>query len=743
MTPTQYRRLVPLFEAAMKLPAWQRVTFAKGHCGDDPQLLYDLLALLKNAELPADSLDRPVGWVKGKTDSSARRKPPAQQRLMVEGYQIVRSLGRGGMGKVYEAIDRKTGATVAIKFIRTRGAFSEDQRLRFLLEARGMALMRHPNIVELYDIGQTQGNLYLVMEYLRGRSLRSWLSEGPRLENTATTVRFVLQIMGELARALAFAHAQGFVHGDVKPENIMVLDSGATAAPVAKLIDFGLVRQETRTADRLGGGGTPPYMDPELFRSAAGVATPASDVWALGVTLIECLTGKRPFANAEQAARVAHHRLSQETPMGPELNALLDRVLAKKPAERLKSAEVFAEELERLGKYDGASRPTVAESQREAYALPDLELSQQSESGPVAVAACEFFWRKKQLGFHWRPGPVTAVITVNAALLLMLANLIKNPYLYAGSLCSLIGCLLLWFGLPIILPLFCAVERRVFCSGCGLAMGSRSTWMRFVMEKTEAVYGRGDCIAALKHGLWEEAAKMISIHGKESTAKSNWILSPARFRLEFFECDLCGDQAARLTAEELERDVFRPRADYFEAYRRNAAGNYRRVNRGTALRGIWEMAMLRRRVPGFEALPKYFERALQSSSKFWGSVQGILASTGVSAIFIGGFLCLGALGIIGGLTDIFITPPRAAPPSVTAATGSYYSRPMFPRTQQSHPLDVCVAEVRKSAQGAPVMAFHPYRPRSNSKDARLVLKNYDCRESQLSISECRVYCQPK
>jgi serine/threonine protein kinase len=269
MTPSQYRKLAAMFYVARKIPIPKRESFARKVCEGDPQLLAHLLALIRAAEQPSDSFDRPLARFDGQSLGPRSSLGPASSigPALIDRFRIVRELGRGGMGKVYEAIDCKTNSVVAIKLIRTRGAFAEHQRIGFLREARSIAALRHPNIVEVYDIGQDRGHLYMVMEYLEGRSLRALIQDNEEIDFPS-----MLRIMSQIAKALAFAHSEGVIHGDIKPDNIMVLTNG-----LAKLVDFGLAQQQNGWQNaQLVTGGTPAYMAPEKIGTAG--PTVASDI---------------------------------------------------------------------------------------------------------------------------------------------------------------------------------------------------------------------------------------------------------------------------------------------------------------------------------------------------------------------------------------------------------------------------------------------------------------------------------
>lgn len=716
MTRSEYQRLIPLFEAAMKLPAWRRRAFAREHCGDDPQLFHDLLQLLLNAEQAAETLDWPVARVPA---PKARR---SQQGLVVEGFKVIRPIGRGGMGKVFEAVDRKTGARVAIKFIQTRGAFSVERRLLFLLEARGMASMRHPHIVELYDIGQVQGHLYLVMEYLEGRSLRSWLGENP-----SDRIPSTLRIVSQTARALAFAHSQGFVHGDVKPENIMVLQDGSP-----KLIDFGLARHGDLPGSPGLVGGTPPYMDPELFQKPAPVPGAASDVWSLGVTLLECLTGRLPFQNPEQARSAAHHRLPNDMPLAEQLNSLIDQVLNKKTEERVKSAEVVAAELERLGvaypnasTVVGTSTPAADEAKRKAYAPPDLGLRSMQE-GPVETKMRVFSWRRRQRRLTAWPEAMITIVALGGILPMELALGPGDFLMFLAGLCWLVGGFLVLFLPSALCSFFCAFEERQFCAHCRLAMRSTSAWTRFANEKTEVVYGQGDCIATLKHGLWHEAAKLISIHGKEVVAAyCHVFLSPARFRLEFFECEMCGDQAARLTVEEVEDNVFRPQPDYFEAYRPNAVA---RARLSASAPGGQRAASSGQR--------RYLVHASRHIVRTLRALRRIEIHSGVLTLFFIAIACVVAQMLLTWHHD----PLRMSP--ITWFSRAPVERYPYLPFIGGHQFGFCVVEPQTLPEVWAPRHFRPVTPKS-SGEAEVLLENFTCRESEFSASQCRVYCTKK
>lgn len=262
-------------------------------------------------------------------------------------YRLLRVLGKGSMGMVHEAEDPQLGRTVAIKTV-LRAHLLDDETAgqyiaRFQREARAAGRLQHPNIVTVFDFGDEAEVSYIVMEYVRGRELAQAFAAGERFEVTE-----IVRIMGQLLDALAYAHAQGVVHRDVKPANVMLDAQGNV-----KLTDFGVARVADASMDRTLPGtmvGTPSYMSPEQIRGeAVGSRT---DIFAAGVVLYQFLTGKRPFSGG--GAIEVQRKILQDAPVppsqaNPEIPAAFDevveRALAKEPGDRYETASAFAEAL--------------------------------------------------------------------------------------------------------------------------------------------------------------------------------------------------------------------------------------------------------------------------------------------------------------------------------------------------------------------------------------------------------------
>jgi tetratricopeptide (TPR) repeat protein len=267
----------------------------------------------------------------------------------VSHFRIVSRLGQGGMGVVYRAVDEELGRDVALKFLPPGRAGNPRDEARLHREALAAAALDHPNLGTLYEIGRHQGRRFLVLAFYEGETLAARLARVTRLGAAEAAA-----VCGQLASALAAAHAAGLVHRDLKPDNVMLLPDGRV-----KLLDFGLTRD---AGDGLSGlpqlteegsaVGTAAYMAPEQLRGEP--AGPAADLWALGVVLYESLSGRRPFGGDRRG--LIHAVLHEDPPplldtrrkAFPALAAIALGCLAKEPAER-PGAGALVEELRAAG----------------------------------------------------------------------------------------------------------------------------------------------------------------------------------------------------------------------------------------------------------------------------------------------------------------------------------------------------------------------------------------------------------
>ncbi len=236
--------------------------------------------------------------------------------------ELVREIGRGGLGVVWEAVDRRTGRHVAFKAVRPGGK-AGMREARLVSEAEVAARLSHPGIVSLLDVGRSNRGPYLVLELLRGWTL------GDRLDYGALPPAEALRIAGAACRAVAHAHAQGVVHRDLKPANVFLCEGGAV-----KVVDFGLAHA---FGQRRASGGTPAYMAPEQWRGAP--EDERTDVFALGVLLHRMLAGELPFPDdGGRAVLGPEPAPSIEVAGAPSIGPLLSRMLEKDPVRRPRDA---------------------------------------------------------------------------------------------------------------------------------------------------------------------------------------------------------------------------------------------------------------------------------------------------------------------------------------------------------------------------------------------------------------------
>lgn len=258
-------------------------------------------------------------------------------------YEVVSVMGQGAMGTVYKAADPVIERVVAIKTINLD--LSKEERAefeeRFYREAKSAGRLSHPNIVTIYDVGETEDAAYIAMEYIEGQSLRDVLDSGVVLP-----LKRICQIAVQIANALNYAHENGVVHRDIKPANIMI-----SRGNEVKIMDFGIALIPSGSRTQAGTVlGSPKYMAPEQVAGKA--ADGRADIFSLGVVLYEMLTGSPPF-NGDNLTAIMYKILNEEPPRPSKLNArvppVFDRIvakaLAKRPEDRYQNAKEFSREL--------------------------------------------------------------------------------------------------------------------------------------------------------------------------------------------------------------------------------------------------------------------------------------------------------------------------------------------------------------------------------------------------------------
>jgi WD40 repeat protein/tetratricopeptide (TPR) repeat protein/tRNA A-37 threonylcarbamoyl transferase component Bud32 len=277
-------------------------------------------------------------------------------------FNLLEGVGSGAFGTVYKARDRELDRTVAIKVPRSGSFSNQDEQERFLREARSVAQLRHPSIVSVYEVGQSDGTPYLVSEFVEGMTLSDYLT------GAKPSARDSAELVAKVADALQYAHAHGVVHRDIKPSNIML---GADHTP--HVMDFGLARRDAGDATMTTDGqvlGTPAYMSPEQAKGESHSVDGRGDVYSLGVILYQLLTGELPFRGN---TRMLLHQVLHDEPRPPrKINDLVPRdleticlkSLAKESGRRYQSAGEFGDDLRRYLKNEPIQARPVSRVER-------------------------------------------------------------------------------------------------------------------------------------------------------------------------------------------------------------------------------------------------------------------------------------------------------------------------------------------------------------------------------------------
>ena len=347
MTTQQWQLVKELFEAALERDDEDPAAFLAEACPDDREVRDEVQSLLAAHTRDSTFMSQPVGSLLGDT------RPTLLTGQHLGNYEVIATLGKGGMGQVYLALDTRLGRKVALKLLPFSQTRDPNHVQRLEQEARTASALNHPNIVTIHEIGEADSIHFMATEYVEGETLRE------RMANAELSVREIVALAVQIASALRAAHRAGIVHRDIKPENIMLRSDA-----VVKVLDFGLAKL-TGAAEVESGliMGTTPYMSPEQARGETVDAR--TDVWSLGVVVYEMIKGTVPFTGETHRQTVTSilqdelPALDREVP--DELQQLIAKALTKDRSERYDDASSMENELKSLqGELEVRARLGVA-----------------------------------------------------------------------------------------------------------------------------------------------------------------------------------------------------------------------------------------------------------------------------------------------------------------------------------------------------------------------------------------------
>lgn len=343
-------RIRRIFDAARSCDPSQRGAFVSKECNGDISLRNEVESLLAALDQAACFLEKPA-LIQTPCKTAKKRTGPDLPFDRLGEFRLIRRLGEGGMGIVYLAIQQSLDRRVALKIIRPERMGSLEAKTRFRREADAVARLRHPGIMTVLGSGEEKGICYFAMELVPGRGLDRIVRETSSRSETIP-LRKALQWIAQIARALDCAHRAGVIHRDVKPSNITITPEGR-----AMLMDFGVARLSSRATVTQTGEfrGTPHYASPEQVMARRGEIDTRTDVYSLGVTLFQAVTGCVPF-EGETTAQLFRKILEEEPPSPRRLNPLISRDLdtiiltavEKDPDHRYRTMTDFAGDIDRL-----------------------------------------------------------------------------------------------------------------------------------------------------------------------------------------------------------------------------------------------------------------------------------------------------------------------------------------------------------------------------------------------------------
>ncbi len=352
----------------------------------------------------------------------------SKKNVIANRYEVIQHIGQGGMADVFRAVDTILNREVAIKILRSDLSTDAVSILRFEREAQAATALAHPNIVEVYDVGDYKGHHYIVMEYVRGQTLKQVIrSRGPLLTEEA------VDIMKQLSSAVAEAHSRGIIHRDIKPQNVIVMADGSV-----KILDFGIATakgsmQLTQANNVMG---SVHYLAPELAKGES--ASPQSDIYALGIVLFEMLAGDVPF-KAEQAVQVALKQMRDPLPDIREINPMvpqsvaniINRAAAKNPQDRYRSAEEMMVDLSTCLRQERLNEPALVFAGPEKKPKPVQQEPEKARPDNKAAA------RRMTTGINTQP-PGRSNKLLNVLLILTLVFIAGTAIFYTLAITDVI-----------------------------------------------------------------------------------------------------------------------------------------------------------------------------------------------------------------------------------------------------------------------------------------------------------------
>jgi serine/threonine protein kinase len=354
MDPARWKQVDALLQAALQIPAEEQDDFVRSACGQDAELQKEVRSLISSHRNAGQFLAGHAINAEAQAVAAAEMRKLREDLIgkTLSHYRVLRKIGSGGMGAVYEAEDVRLGRRVAMKLVLESEAANQKALQRFELEARAISSLNHPNICTLYEVEDHEGTPIIIMELLQGETL------GERLEKESIPVAQLLQWAIDLSDALEAAHSARLVHRDLKPANLFLTERGQI-----KILDFGLAKltlptvtavETTNALTSFGTiAGTTAYMSPEQIRGED--LDGRSDLFSLGTVLYEIATRKRPFAEKNAALTMTAVLTKKPEPLrqinaefSPELESIVERCLEKDRELRYQSAADLRADLKRL-----------------------------------------------------------------------------------------------------------------------------------------------------------------------------------------------------------------------------------------------------------------------------------------------------------------------------------------------------------------------------------------------------------